>query len=39
MGMQLMGPFGEDQKVLELAMAYERITDHLERRPELVEAG
>lgn len=38
MGMQLMGPFGQDQKVLELAMAYERITDHLDRRPELVAA-
>lgn len=38
MGMQLLGPFGEDRKVLELAMAYERVTDHLERRPELVEA-
>jgi amidase len=35
MGMQLMGPFGEDQKVLELAMAYERVTDYLDRRPEL----
>lgn len=39
MGMQLMGPPGEDQRVLELAMAYERITDHLDRRPELVEAN
>jgi amidase len=37
MGMQLMGPFGEDQRVLELAMAYERVTDHLDRRPRLVE--
>ena len=35
MGMQLMGPFGEDQRVLELAMAYEQVTDHLDRRPEL----
>jgi amidase len=39
MGMQLMGPFGEDQKVLELAMLYEEVTDHLERRPALVEAA
>ncbi len=38
MGMQLMGPFGDDRGVLELAMAYERITDHLDRRPALVEA-
>jgi amidase len=37
MGMQLIGPFGEDQKVLELAMAYELVTDHLERRPVLIE--
>lgn len=37
MGMQLMGPFGEDRQVLELALAYERVTDHLERRPQLVE--
>jgi amidase len=39
MGMQLMGPFGEDRRVLELAMAYERVTDHLNRRPELVQAS
>jgi len=39
MGMQLMGPYGEDQRVLELAMAYERVTDHLERRPRLVEGS
>jgi amidase len=38
MGMQLMGPFGEDRGVLELAMAFERLTDHLDRRPKLVEA-
>ena len=37
MGMQFMGSFGEDQRVLELAMAYERVTDHLDRRPELVD--
>lgn len=35
MGMQIMGRFREDQKVLEFAMAYEQITDHLNRRPEL----
>jgi amidase len=33
MGMQLMGPFGEDQRVLELGRAYEQVTDFLERRP------
>jgi amidase len=37
MGMQLMGPFAEDRRVLELAMAYEHVTDHFDRRPELVE--
>ncbi|MCH7892246.1 MAG: hypothetical protein IH921_12160, partial [Gemmatimonadetes bacterium] len=37
MGMQVMGRFGEDQEVLEFSMAYERVTDHLDRRPELVE--
>ncbi|PCJ22389.1 MAG: amidase [SAR86 cluster bacterium] len=36
MGMQIMGRFGEDQKVLEFAMTYESISDHLNRRPELV---
>jgi amidase len=37
MGMQVMGRFGEDQRVLEFAMAYEGVTDHLDRRPELVD--
>jgi amidase len=37
MGMQIMGPFGEDRRVLEFAMAYEKVTEHLDRRPELVE--
>ena len=36
MGMQVMGRFGEDKKVLEFALAYEGVTDFLERRPELV---
>jgi amidase len=39
MGMQLMAPFGQDQQVLEVAMAYERVTDYLDRRPDLVELG
>ncbi|MBT3531799.1 MAG: amidase [Gammaproteobacteria bacterium] len=33
MGMQIMGRFGEDKKVLEFALAYEGVTDHLSRRP------
>jgi amidase len=37
MGMQVMGPFGEDRRVLEFAMGYEAVTDYLERRPTLVE--
>ncbi|NNC65240.1 MAG: amidase, partial [Gammaproteobacteria bacterium] len=35
MGMQLIGPFGEDRAVLELAMAYEASTDFLAQRPDL----
>jgi len=37
MGMQLMAPFGDDQRALEFSMAYEKVTGHLQRRPELVE--
>ena len=37
MGMQIMGRFGEDRRVLEFAMAYERVTEHLNQRPQLVE--
>ena len=36
MGMQIMGRFGEDQKVLEFALAYENVTAHLEQRPVMV---
>jgi amidase len=36
MGMQVMGKFGEDKKVLGFALAYEQITGHLARRPELI---
>ncbi|MEE3011610.1 MAG: amidase family protein, partial [Pseudomonadota bacterium] len=39
MGMQVMGPYGADKKVLELALAYEGLTDLLDRRPELVPAA
>jgi amidase len=38
MGMQLLGPFGEDRRVLELALACERVTGHLDRRPALRQA-
>ena len=37
MGIQVMGRFGQDQKVLEFALAYEQVTDHLQQRPVLVE--
>lgn len=35
MGMQLIGPFGEDRRVLELGLAYEQVTDFLAQRPAL----
>ena len=38
MGMQVMGNFGEDKKVLEFGLAYDQITDFLQQRPEMVEA-
>jgi amidase len=37
MGMQVMGPFGDDQRVLEFSLAYEKVTGHLDRRPTLVD--
>ena len=37
MGMQVMGPFGEDRRVLEFAMAYESVTEHLQVRPTLTD--
>jgi amidase len=37
MGMQVMGPFGEDKAVLEFALSYESITSYLDTRPRLVE--
>jgi amidase len=37
MGIQFMGPMGADQKVLEFAMAYEAVTQHLHQRPKPVE--
>lgn len=38
MGMQIMGRFGDDQRVLEFGLAYEAITDHLQQRPQLQSA-
>jgi Asp-tRNA(Asn)/Glu-tRNA(Gln) amidotransferase A subunit family amidase len=38
MGMQIMGRYGEDRKVLGFALAYEAITNHLKQAPELIEA-
>jgi len=37
MGMQVMAPFGDDRRALEFALAYEKVTGHLERRPTLVD--
>lgn len=37
MGIQFIGPMGEDRKVLEFAMAYEAATDYLDKRPALRE--
>lgn len=31
--------FGDDRKVLEFALAYEQITEHLRVQPKLVEKG
>jgi amidase len=38
MGMQVLGPFGADRQLLEFALAYEQVTDHLDKRPAMVEA-
>lgn len=37
MGMQVMGEFGADQRVLEFSLAYEKVSNHLQHRPTLVE--
>jgi Asp-tRNA(Asn)/Glu-tRNA(Gln) amidotransferase A subunit family amidase len=37
MGIQFIGRMGHDRMVLEFAMAYEAVTEHLDRRPVLVE--
>jgi len=38
MGMQFMGPMGEDAWLLEFALSYEASVDHLSKRPALKEA-
>lgn len=35
MGMQVMGAYGNDRRVLEFGLAYEQVTDLLARRPRL----
>jgi amidase len=35
MGIQLIGPPGQDHAVLEIAKHYEQVTDHLDRRPSM----
>ena len=37
MGIQFIGRMGHDRNVLEFAMAYEQVTDYLDRRPTLVD--
>ena len=37
MGIQFVGRMGEDQRVLEFALAYEAHTNYLQRRPEIPE--
>jgi amidase len=39
MGIQVMGKFGDDKRVLEFALAYEQITDHLSVRPNLIDVN
>lgn len=36
MGMQIMGKFGDDKRVLEFALAYEQVTVHLSKEPALI---
>ena len=36
MGMQIIGRYGDDKRVLEFGLAYEQLTDHLQQRPDLV---
>ena len=36
MGIQVMGKFGHDRRVLQFGLAYEQITNYLDRKPRLV---
>ena len=38
MGLQFIGRVGQDREVLEFALAFESVTNHLDRRPELKES-
>ena len=35
MGIQVMSKFGKDRNVLAFALAYEQVTDYLDKRPQL----
>jgi amidase len=37
MGIQFLGPMGHDREVLEFAMSYEAVSDHLDQRPTLTD--
>ena len=39
MGIQIMANFGQDRKVLEFGLAYERSTDFLQQRPKMIESA
>ncbi|MBW2370887.1 MAG: hypothetical protein JRH15_23725, partial [Deltaproteobacteria bacterium] len=39
MGMQVMGKFGDDKTVLKFALAYELVTEHLGKKPDLIAVG
>ena len=39
MGIQIMANFGQDRKVLEFGLAYERRTDFLQQRPKMIESA
>jgi amidase len=37
MGIQFLGPMGHDREVLEFALSYEAVSDHLDQRPTLTD--
>ena len=39
MGIQIMANFGQDRKVLEFGLAYERSTDFLQQKPKMIESA